>query len=132
MREKRTVDCEPAGRVSSRHHSKEATVRRMALMLAVVPLGFAPAPFLPSKPPSAEADLKALQGEWQLIRVGVKGRMRALAYELPPHTFDGDRFQTISVPGTCLWRVRLDPRKSPRQIDLVNTVGGAWPCIYRL
>ena len=66
---------------------------RLALLLAVLPMGFAPAPFLKraERDPGA-ADLKSLQGEWvQLPAGGPGGRSETT------NVYDGNRLVSRTV-----------------------------------
>jgi uncharacterized protein (TIGR03067 family) len=107
----------------------------VALFLVALPLWGAPAPFLPRKMTAAvEADLKALQGEWELIRLGRNGRMRAVRYmgvQPLPDVFTGDSFKTSWLLGVNPWRVSVDPRTSPKRMSL-SRGGRLLPCVYRL
>jgi uncharacterized protein (TIGR03067 family) len=102
------------------------------LLLVALPLWAAPAPFLPKKPLTDQAELNALQGKWEIMRVGVGNRMRGVGAPVPPDEFLGYQFRTNWLPGVKSWWVHIDPRKTPKELDLINSVGGVLPCIYRL
>jgi uncharacterized protein (TIGR03067 family) len=100
--------------------------RIIPLLLAITPLGFAPAPFLPRKPSATEADLKTIQGEWQLAGVPrlMEGDGRAVISGGSLTWCDGQReYQR--------WAFTLNP-SAPRQIDV--RIGRRRPYlgIYRL
>jgi uncharacterized protein (TIGR03067 family) len=101
--------------------STEAAMRLLTpLLLFALPLWAAPAPFLTRKLTPAEADLKALQGEWVLFSCQVDEKpVKIRSGE--SWVFKGDRIWLYISEELCLWlRVTLTPAKSPRVINLVE------------
>jgi uncharacterized protein (TIGR03067 family) len=86
--------------------------RLVPLLLAVLPLVFAPAPFLPKKMNDAEAELKALQGDW--ARHEYNYGLQALGGMDGSCTFTG-RTYIARQSGKVIseWSVTLDTSKTP-------------------
>jgi uncharacterized protein (TIGR03067 family) len=97
--------------------------RLFPVLIVVISLGFAPAPFLVPSPGSA-ADLKALEGEWELK----PGYTMTIKGDCWTDSFRGE----VRVR----WRVTYGPPGFPRAIDLQNLGGTGFvdrcSCIYRL
>jgi uncharacterized protein (TIGR03067 family) len=101
------------------------------LLLASLPLWAAPATFIPKKlSPAIEAELKALQGEWELVSLNIDESPEVGA--TGKHTYAADRL-TVG-PAAARWRVVLDPAKTPKTMDLVSldTPGLVVLCTYKL
>jgi uncharacterized protein (TIGR03067 family) len=107
----------------------------VALLLAALPLWAAPAPFLPKKPTTAEADVRALQGEWELVRDNTDGRELKVRPGEDVRVFRG-RILTILVDGVVniVWRITLDTSRSPRLMRHAQEPcgGGGGDCVYAL
>src|SRR5947208_2033134 len=103
---------------------RSPVMRRALLLLAVLCLAFAPAPFpRPDRRPGC-ADLKAMQGEWVLVRetyaTGPPRPKRHLRASV------AGRHIIISPSGDALagqWVLALAPGKKPKTVDL-TLVGG--------
>ncbi len=96
-------------------------MRRLFPLLAALSLGFAPAPFLAQKPTSVEADLKALEGEWEQVSEAVDGG----APMPPPYpisdVFAGGRLATTHGGEVASrWRVTLSPTATPKAMDILG------------
>jgi uncharacterized protein (TIGR03067 family) len=100
-------------------------MHRALLLLAVVCLAFAPAPFpKPKKPDLRKADLKRMQGEWTCVSFIIAG----VRQDLSTHT------RTARVKGNLMafgrpedtWRLTLDATGVPGRIDFhrVKPLGG--------
>lgn len=91
---------------------------------AVVVLGAAQ----PPKDDPAKADLAKLQGEWAVKSITVAEM--PLPGELPGKlVIAGDRFGGLGSDMT----IRLDPTKTPKEIDLVRGASGQkWLGLYKL
>lgn len=102
------------------------------ILLAAASLGFAPAPFLAPKPGSARADLKALQGEWEAVRSsGVPHEV--LAENPQTDVFVGDRLLVYYGKRLAIrWKVRLDPTRGPKWMDLMEDGEPPVFSVYRL
>jgi uncharacterized protein (TIGR03067 family) len=105
-----------------------------AVLATALAMAFAPVP--PPKPrraPTAEEELKRLQGTWQLAGAvvhGVRGGVSPDAYWV----IKGD-LATEHRAGTVAgrWRLALDPSKSPKAIDLKEDRGNSLlPGVYEL
>jgi uncharacterized protein (TIGR03067 family) len=104
------------------------------LRLALGLLYFVAPALLAAEP---EGDLKALQGTWVLESATLAGRDHTDDFKTMKLTVSGDKytvgFGDIGESGT----VKLDPDKTPKQIDLTTQPGGpfkgrALPGIYEL
>jgi uncharacterized protein (TIGR03067 family) len=108
------------------------------VLLAALSLGFAPAPLLAPKAGALSADLRALQGEWQIVRRSYLGLVRDVQKDGYTATIKGDHcmfFKSGEVIDR--WRISLRPQARPSAMDIqcpVTTYRGAGPlrCIYRL
>jgi uncharacterized protein (TIGR03067 family) len=100
------------------------------LILFALPLWAAPAPFLPRKMTPAEADWKALQGEWEMIRCNYDGRKdepdsdHRMVYARGRLTI----LQKRVVP--IVHRITLDTSRSPRVMRHGCKVEGEWTHLY--
>jgi uncharacterized protein (TIGR03067 family) len=107
----------------------------VALLLSSLPLSAAPAPFLPQKMTPAEADMKSLQGEWELVRDNTDGRELKVRPGEDVRVFRG-RILTILVDGVVniVWRITLDTSRSPRLMRHAQEPGGGGggDCVYAL
>ena len=94
-------------------------------------------PFLAKKLSPAEADLKALQGEWDVVRCSAfsRGRVASEPTDGWTTTIDEALF-TIWHKGIGeRWRITLGPPRRPGELDLVCHLGlnsDERKCIYRL
>jgi len=104
------------------------------VVAALVSVGFAPVP--PPKPrkvPTAEEELKRLQGTWEVAEhfIGdgqVKVRERETTF-----AFQGAGLSCYSRGSArSSWSVALRPEKSPRAMDLRDGEGKFWPGAYGL
>jgi uncharacterized protein (TIGR03067 family) len=93
---------------------------------AVLAAGLAPIP--PPKPrraPTAEEELKRLQGTWELVGAvvhGVRGGVSPDAVLV----IKGDLASELRAGAVAgRWRLTLDPSKSPRAIDLKEDRGNS-------
>ncbi|MBY0228758.1 MAG: TIGR03067 domain-containing protein [Gemmataceae bacterium] len=105
--------------------------RIVLLVVAVAGLGFAPAPFL-KKPVPAEADLKALQGEWVEARASVSGGA-AEKQEIDTRIVVAASRLAFIQDGkeTVRWNFALDPRTRPKTMDM-GAGSADEPVCYRL
>jgi len=88
-------------------------MRRAALLLAALALGFAPVPFPNSaKPRSPEDDLKALEGEWRRDSLSIDGRPGGVGTV----AVIKDGRMAFGTPGDD-WNLTLDTSTTPRRID---------------
>ena len=79
------------------------------ILLAAVSLGFAPAPFLTPRAGTADADLKALEGEWCCCALDVEGEP---GHVTPGATFvyKGNRLTVACAPLTVTMAEATDQR----------------------
>jgi uncharacterized protein (TIGR03067 family) len=69
-------------------------------------------------------DLKKLQGSWAITSVETEGRhMAGAALAGMTIAIDGNRFTSLGMGQTYDGRIELDPKKTPKAIDLVFTSG---------
>jgi uncharacterized protein (TIGR03067 family) len=95
-------------------------MRRLTLLLlASLSLAFAPAPF--GKADTSKADLKRLQGTWQLVAV-TNGKNLARIGDIRIVIAGND--VTVQIDGNVFgkWSFTLDAGKRPKAIDLTETV----------
>lgn len=83
--------------------------RCVITLLAFLPMGFAPAPFLVAKPGSTEADAKALEGNWEEVVCANRGRsVAAWRGGRPVYTATfADGYFTIFQSGEAFSRCRF-------------------------
>jgi uncharacterized protein (TIGR03067 family) len=91
----------------------EAPMRRVLLLVAVLPLGFAPVP--KPKPGPLEGDLKALQGEWVLSRRASFGEWTDGGATA---VVAGDRITFRDGTGPNEWKIKLGADKEVKTCDL--------------
>src|SRR5262249_10347390 len=114
--EPRPVDPGPPRPLHSRHHQQGGPMRLLVVLLLALPLGAAPAPFLPRKMTPAEAEMKTLQGEW--VRAGGRrptgGRLMRYSWGVA-----GDRVSLVLPGGGVCWRSKftVDTSASPGVIS---------------
>ncbi len=94
-------------------------MRRLLPCLAIVLLGFAPAPF--PRPDTSNLDLEKMQGEWVLVQMIVAGQSRDSGGGYFTIEIAGSRMQELSG-GTVIWdySIKLDGRKRPRSLDCIG------------
>lgn len=95
--------------------------RVVTLLLTAASLGFAPAPFVPPKLSTEEADLKAFQGEW-VLRQSSNGNSKLEGDGLTTETYAG-RSITCKVRGrvSMRWEIaHIDAKANPRRMELRN------------
>ena len=105
-------------------------MRRATLLLCLLALGFAPAPFLK---PAKSDDLKAIQGEWIGVFYGANGNPpRPATPEGRKDIIEGANV-TVMGAGRILseWNMTLDPTAKPKRMLLVKP-GYQVECIYKL
>lgn len=112
--------------------------RLVTVLIAVASLGFAPAPFLRPTPEAikalAEADLKALQGEWATVEIHRGKKQLPLVVDSARwsgNNFDMRRDGQVLFPGLAT----LAPSRKAKWILLTRrgTKGKqSWEGIYRL
>jgi len=108
-------------------------MRKVALLLAAVALGFAPAPF--PRPDRNKDDLKEMRGDWAQVSLNVAGQGRTVgSYTL---RIDGDRLTWLSEEKAFVaWAVTLDSRKKPKSINATgvegSVKGAAFVGVYKL
>jgi uncharacterized protein (TIGR03067 family) len=95
------------------------------LVVAVLPLGFAPAP-LP-KPDPTKADLKALQGGWVIVSRTFEGRPVAHVITRVEIRDDGCTYLDAAGTFRSTWALNLDARLSPRCFDQKFVDGVGFP-----
>jgi uncharacterized protein (TIGR03067 family) len=95
-------------------------MRRVLLLLTVLPLGFAPAPAPRS---TNAADLKALQGEWVLVSETRQGEPRVPGKARLE--FSGTAVIVTDDYGNYRWEAVLDARTNPKTLDLRLAGSGA-------
>jgi uncharacterized protein (TIGR03067 family) len=87
------------------------------VLLSVLCLAFAPAPFRrPDRVADPKYELHRLQGEWVRVSLHIDGKPSTASTEM---SVTGTRMQFGSVDDR--WDISIDPRASPRRIDLVRT-----------
>jgi uncharacterized protein (TIGR03067 family) len=109
-------------------------MRRILPLLAVLLMGFAPAPF-PKPGRNTTADLAALRGEWELVSASSNGGPFSADGGWSSSVYDGNRLSSFRKGvATCKWIVTLYPLKEPKRMDLkeVDAPGQAVLCIYKL
>jgi uncharacterized protein (TIGR03067 family) len=112
------------------------SVKMMLIGLAVLMLGFAPAPFsLADKAPSGTNDLKKLEGEWCMVSATYEGRpaFRTTKVTLRIEGTTLTPYYDASIPRT--YTLMLDSRKIPKVVDYRHPEDGkehTWRGIYRL
>jgi uncharacterized protein (TIGR03067 family) len=106
----------------------------LLLAMVVVSTLAAPLPF-PKPPKPAAPDLKALQGEWEMVGLTYSGRQEIGPVRVTLRV-SGERLtfllhrvaiaSLLSEEGKPMtdWTVTLDPKKAPREMDL-RPIGGA-------
>jgi uncharacterized protein (TIGR03067 family) len=82
-------------------------------LLAVLLVGFAPAPF--PRTDSTKADLKKLQGEWVRVSHTIGGT--PLSPAGATLVIAGDRLEYGEHPGKEGWEVELNARTTPKRLD---------------
>jgi uncharacterized protein (TIGR03067 family) len=104
---------------------------RYFVVLAVLALGFAPAPFLRHDEDAAKADLAALQGEWVGVSSNNNGEEWGPIFD---YTIKGDRLSfDCSGGGTVTFRIVLHPKQAPKKLELVDPkTKESWPGLYRV
>src|SRR5262249_20988704 len=112
--------------------AEEPSMRRLILpAVAALSLAFAPAP--KPKPASNKADLKALQGVWELVRLnqeGIETRLPSGGYLV---TVSGARVRYAQGGRQASeWSITLDATKDPKHINFRSAAGKVLPGIYRL
>src|SRR4051794_1200833 len=103
------------------------------LALAVLALGFAPAPFpKESSGRRLQGDLKLLQGDWEVVQHYTGGRDETAQGERI--RVSGDRMCWVTMTGevTLRFRVSLNPQVHPRSMRLVppKEDGKPWGARY--
>jgi uncharacterized protein (TIGR03067 family) len=114
--------------------SKEAAMSRSVLiLLAVVSLGFAPAPFLVPRSDCAVADLKALQGEWELVSINWNGVETKPDSGRLSWVFAQDRL-TILIHGelNATHSVTLDLKRIPKVMHCHSSGHGEFRSNYSM
>jgi uncharacterized protein (TIGR03067 family) len=101
--------------------------RTIALFVATLSLGFAPAPFLKSqRPTTAEAEWKALKGEWLLVSVNSNGVEEKRGREAHTRVYTPGQLKIFSDGRLNItWKVMLDLTKKPTQF-VYRSVGGGY------
>jgi uncharacterized protein (TIGR03067 family) len=79
----------------------------------------------------ARTDRDQLQGTWRAVRVEFQGvEMKDAGIRL---TFVGDEYVLSAAFGEAPRSAyRLDPTRTPKEIDMVSAAGAVWPGIYRI
>jgi uncharacterized protein (TIGR03067 family) len=98
------------------------TMMRVSLLVLALVLGWASA--APTQD-GAKKDQEAVQGAWKVVKFTVAGKDQAddLLKKLRV-TIEGDKFTMKLADGVIgEAQFKLDPSKSPRQIDMVNLSG---------
>jgi uncharacterized protein (TIGR03067 family) len=109
-------------------------MRRVLPLLAVLLMGFAPAPF-PKPGRDGRDDLAAMRGEWEVVGESLSGSPLRPAAASYTAVYDGNRVDMLTN-GVAIakWVVTLDPSKKPKRMDLkkADAPGQALLCIYKL
>jgi uncharacterized protein (TIGR03067 family) len=94
-------------------------MRRILALLALLVMGFAPAPF-PKPERTGRDKLVAMRGEWKLVSLSLDGRPLRAAGGMSAAVFDGNRLSLLDVDGVVIsrWIVTLAPSKNPKRMDL--------------
>jgi uncharacterized protein (TIGR03067 family) len=105
-------------------------MRACALLLAVVSLAFAPAPFPKQGDPNKE-DLKKMQGSWTTVRRTYGGKPMTGRGEMTV-VISGDRVKYL-VDGMVRteWIITLDAKKQPKIFDRKKVSGAGAGQILR-
>jgi uncharacterized protein (TIGR03067 family) len=108
--------------------------RTTLLLLVVLAVGFAPAPFRRAARPKKEGDLDRMQGTWAVVERRYAGNV--LKVENAQVTLRGSRWHFVfNGEVRSRWDVRLDPTTAPRSLDYFSADGNptsVLPAIYRL
>jgi uncharacterized protein (TIGR03067 family) len=91
-------------------------MRRVILLLVVLSVAFAPAPF---PKPNRQTDLEKLQGEWVTVKSVLEGDEVKLTPGRDTAVFKGDQISFVTG-GTvsARWTITLGPAQQPRTLDL--------------
>jgi uncharacterized protein (TIGR03067 family) len=93
--------------------------RAVLLALAALSLGFAPAPFLKSqKLRAAEAELAALDGDWELVSYNENGEEKEVEPGGVLTCSRGEVTEFLFGERASMGTVSLDPTKNPKAIDV--------------
>src|SRR5262249_55125727 len=97
--------------------------RTIALFIAALSLGFAPAPFLKSGPRSTPADeWKALKGDWGLIGQNNKGEADQGGEGARTRVFTTGRMDLFSAGKlNTSWAISLDLSRTPKVMRFQKT-----------
>ncbi len=107
-------------------------MRKCALLLTGLLLGFAPAPLpRPPKPDNGKDDLKKMEGTWEVTSLIYEGR------PLAPSTFSSRvaiaggwlTYSDAKGNGSSKWALTIDAKKAPRTFDMTPEGGsrvGGW------
>jgi uncharacterized protein (TIGR03067 family) len=98
--------------------------RTIALFVATLSLGLAPAPFLkPERPTTPEAEWKALRGEWLLVSVNYNGVEQKRSGDAHTRVYTPGQLKIFSNGAHSItWKVTLDLTKKPKQF-IYRSVG---------
>jgi uncharacterized protein (TIGR03067 family) len=96
----------------------------LAIVLAALAFGFAPAPRPRSAKTDGKSELKKLAGTWTIVKRGISGRMRRARPELKV-VIAADRWKFTLLDRTIAeYKIALAPGKKPKQMDLAGI--GQW------
>ena len=74
--------------------------------------------------PSTSADIERLQGTWNFLSLEVEGaKLPDAMLSGSKIIIKGDNFQSISAGVTYEGKIKIDPSKTPRALDLIFTDG---------
>jgi uncharacterized protein (TIGR03067 family) len=107
--------------------------RWLLLLVAVLSVGLAPVP-KPRAPkaPTAEQELKRLQGTWEPVSLSLDGESQELTLTAT-QVIKGDRLHCLRDGElTTGWKVTLDPSKRPKAMDLTAERDQRLVCVYEL
>jgi hypothetical protein len=94
---------------------------RLILLLAVLALGFAPAPFLPKKPTRGETDFQIFQGVWAEMPSADSDTPSTSNVE---YVFRGADVQVLQNRAqVSRWTMTLEVDKAPKRM-ILRAVGG--------
>jgi uncharacterized protein (TIGR03067 family) len=103
-------------------------MRLAALLLAVLAMGFAPAPF--PRPDKGAADLKKIQGQW--VQVAFRRGGDAKSVGNMTLEISGDRLKWFRRgEPTVEWAVKLNGKEKPGRLESKGVAGSVQGFVFR-